>query len=877
MMRRKDRFVRMVLTVGYCLFGLDLLAGNVFLKYGGKGGHWSDPTIWMGDTPPGNGDTARLYQNNDTGGQKIIVETEEDWAAFAKVGEAVLYYGAQLTLHTDTDRTITQTMGGGVNGTGSKIFKTGTGKLTMATQNFKGITVVSNGWMTMGPTSYENAGVYEVAEGATLEVYPNANTHLLGLRGAGTVTGSGGKQLAFCASMYKGHDVEVMPPYHFSGTLTGKIDLTAGRQEAAQCRAEGQYFDNVDTSDLTSAIRLYNGIFNVKAVGTKTASDPSSIGTQNLNYFGTYDNEGDTLGLRYTGEAGEVTDKALSISYYANKPGRFPTFDGGPNGGVTFQERWSFYSTLTENDATCFILDGSNTAKACVIDCEIVERYDGNSGNPSASGQAFLKRGPGVWRMTSRNTHGNRGPILVERGRLEYESLAEAGAGCSLGLMTFWSTNFWLKADCPSVGFAYLLGDGDNTVSPETATMAYVGGSAASCSTRPLALKGAGRFANDSEYSMAYAGATAAEAGKDATLVLAGSNGGTFTAVTNGAGRLSVVKEGAGTWNLADGVDLAAVMAKEGTLSIGMNYQFYRWKVTANNGGDGGTWMVAFDGFAVMDADGNMLNGSLGKSGVSLAKTGHPERLEPGEICYSDSKFTVTANVNRPIDSSFDWDPEKGKFRKTDANIEFTPKKDDPTTHPVVYFRTDPGVQVAKYDVMGSGQGARNAVCWELAGSVDGRTWDPLHTRETNSLTGYVELTSGKWHSTGTTTRGGWEIPCGKVGATFDIGSVGVAGGGTVSFIGNAAGTVVSNLVLSADGGGTITGATIAASGTIDVTDFERTDFDTEIPLDLTGCTGSANVADWTLKINGKPAKNAFRVTTTGVTVLKSGTVLIVR
>ena len=844
------------------------MAGTVFFKAGGNG-HWADGSNWEGGEAPGVGDSARLYLSSGQTGGTLVVETEEDWTAYNRASEVWLFYGSKLSLKTDTDRSSSVALRGGNLGTGNRIYKKGSGKLTIsAQQQFRGITVVEAGQMTMGPTAISYAGVYDVAYGATLELNSSANTYLRGLRGEGTVTGTGDKQLSFVTSVEAGQNPEVKPPYHFSGTLTGNFGLTAGAQTGAY-RVEGQYFDNLDTSTLTSDLRLYGGIFGVKSVGTKTAADPSSIGTATLSYFGNYSSPGDTIGLLNTATASYSTDKDFALSY-GNYPGRFFVFDGGAYGGVTFTGKMTCKSTLSANAATCFVLDGSNTT-VCVLDGQIEE-------DSTSSGHVFLKRGTGVWKFGSTKTHENKGPILVERGRLEYTTLAEAGSACSLGLMTQWSTNFYDVAECPPVSFACLLGNGDNEVDDATATLVYTGTSDASCSTRPLGLKGAGRFANDSGHSMTYAGATAVEEGKDATLVLAGSGGGTFTDATNGVGRLSVVKEGAGTWNLKDGVDLAAVTVKEGSLTVGMNYQFYRWTLTANNFGDGGGWIVAFDGFAIMDAAGNILNGSLGKNGMATGKNGYPELLEPGEICYNRS---FPSTDNRTPDRAFDWNPEEGKFRDTDASINVTLDKDDPSKHPIIYFRTDPGVRVAKYDVMASGGSipARDAVCWELAGSVDGKTWDLLHTRETNSVSGYQALSKGQWHSTGTATRGGWDIPCGKSGSTFSVGAVSAAADTTLAFVGNAAGTTVTNLVLdAANGGGTISGVKFASAGKLELVNWDEDKLGVRIPLDLDGCEDYANIANWTVMTNGSVCENGIRVAKTGIMVLvKQGFYLIYR
>ena len=109
-------------------------------------------------------------------------------------------------------------------------------------------------------------------------------------------------------------------------------------------------------------------------------------------------------------------------------------------------------------------------------------------------------------------------------------------------------------------------------------------------------------------------------------------------------------------------------------------------------------------------------------------------------------------------------------------------------------------------------------------------------------------------------------------GATFRVDSVSAAADTTLAFVGNAAGTTVTNLVLdAANGGGTISGVNFAAEGTLEIVDWSNDNLGVEIPLGLGGCEGCANVANWTVVINGKVRKSIIRVTATGITVNNQG------
>ena len=111
----------------------------------------------------------------------------------------------------------------------------------------------------------------------------------------------------------------------------------------------------------------------------------------------------------------------------------------------------------------------------------------------------------------------------MKGGVLEFDSIAERGTICSLGYQKVLHENYFGAKDASrAVPYAFRLGDGTNAVRTATGTLSYVGAADASCSTRPIALSGAGRLRNASACRLDWAGVTSL----DCLLVGGGGGGG---------------------------------------------------------------------------------------------------------------------------------------------------------------------------------------------------------------------------------------------------------------------------------------------------------------------------------------------------------------
>ena len=288
--------------------------------------------------------------------------------------------------------------------------------------------------------------------------------------------------------------------------------------------------------------------------------------------------------VRYLGE-GETSNKSFSSW---NNENNDHTIDAGAKGGLNLTGEIGCYVPSNLNETRGMkrlVLTGSNTVP-CVF----------NGTLPTWSIQTtnynwhVTKKGTGTWRFADKaQTHA--GAWTVEDGTLQFESLKQKGTACSLGTSTNLMENYGgLINESKRVPWAFALGGATTR-----GKMEYVGTNDATCSTRPLELKGmGGTFASSSNAVMRFYGVTAA-AGVDAALTLAGD----ATMVTNvigevcdGKGKVSLVKEGAGTWMLGGPSNTfsGSLSVKAGTLCVldpSAPYTGFRLTITRACAADG--------------------------------------------------------------------------------------------------------------------------------------------------------------------------------------------------------------------------------------------------------------------------------------------------
>ena len=613
-----------------------------------------------------------------------------------------------------------------------------------------------------------------------------------------------------------------------------------------------------------------------------TSGQPSSLGTSGaLNWRGT---SGTFL---YLGE-GETSNKNVTDNTGADNVENI--FDAGATGGLTLTGTVGYY-TSDNNSARMkrITLTGSNTVP-CVFSGTLADvSYSGTN-----YGFHITKKGSGTWRFADKAQTRHASAWTVEDGTLQFESLKQRGTACSLGTSTNLLESYTGKIDeSKRVDWAFALG-GTTT----KGTMEYVGTNNATCSTRPLALKGmGGTFASSSNAVMRFYGAYA-ESGVDAALTLAGD----ATVVTNvigdisdGKGRLSLVKEGEGTWSLfgTNNTFSGSLAVKKGTLIVNnpANYSWFRFSVTQSFApeNDGNRARAQASELGIWDENNQRINARLypytnywGKAEGSL-----PE----GMCAYwrSGTMYdTYSGNSIRPLEGLFDVSTPlvtgnnsymSPKFTVGGNDVYMTP--DDPSTWmPIVMHLTNGIGRAASFDlVLCANNTTRNVKSFIMEGSLDGIHWDSLTNIVLETNVGNKWMGSGASYSAGNsdTHTGGWPLAGGPeviVPALANVSSVSVAENARLVAVGPVA--PLKGLSVDASGAGTIDGFAFAGTGTLNVENLP--DDGATLPGTYLNSTGLDKVADWSLKVGGEDTKRYRIAYSNGVIQIRPvGTVLLLR
>lgn len=451
----------------------------------------------------------------------------------------------------------------------------------------------------------------------------------------------------------------------FSGALENKINLyVSGR---LMLTGDASTFANTTVTTFGTGSNFVSGAgtLGIKDIGLKTDT-ASSIGTATkMNH----DSTGGAFMFIGGKDGMETTDKSWAWRYAANC---VSAFDGGPYGNLTFTGEW-----LGGNDGEANLFLVGTNRNEVVMDGKIT--IAGWYADLVRCPIYITKAGSGAWRFTARegglNTtvrRQNDGVFAVEEGSLRFDSLEDAGFGCSLGLATNLIANVGLhpktKAEAAvqyaanRVPYAFLLGatksdslygrDGEGTLEyvNDRTTSIFIGG--VYCTTRQIALKGDGRLKNVSGSRMTLRDVVSYGANaKRLTLEGTGSVTNYLADVNDAAGgKISVVKEGSDTWVLTGTNAIRGdITVKAGKLILeninGRQYAWHKWiirdtwssvydpysEVLYPNGKhyqSDTRYAFRVDRFGLFDAQGNCLN-----EGLSVADDF--AQLEPGQAAFS--------------------------------------------------------------------------------------------------------------------------------------------------------------------------------------------------------------------------------------------------
>lgn len=694
-----------------------------------------------------------------------------------------------------------------------------------------------------------------VEEGAWLYTAPIGRTALWGgLGGSGCVTNvSAGASRPILDVYARSGDARSS----FSGRLCGAFALYAWSG-----------FDLVGASDSKSVTVVVNNGADMGVGQFGMRGGASAFGDADLNFV-------KTGAIRYLG-GGETTDR---IFYF----GPDSTVDAGA-GGLTFTGHWG---SNGQEDSLCAVtLSGTNTEFESVLDNSFYASKDGGA-------LRLVKKGTGVWRLKDNALRRNAGVVAVEEGTLRFDSIAEVGEICSLGLSTaLYEAVSGTANDAVRAPYAYLLG-GTNAVGDVTdGLMEYSGTSAGYCASRLFAIRTKGGvYTSAGSAPIRLNGFTAADAGEK-TLVLDGDNMGENVAagITNGPGVVSILKRGSGTWYLDGARDFSGTVTVEGGTLVARaptRYSWYRFTIRETGFADPAAEAptdydrrsVDCRELALYDADGNALEMALLGSNVNY------RAIEPGEYGYWrdgwESRLETSSAGLMALGNLFSGQPTRGLTQ----NFPKTPQESDPTSWvPIVLRLPDGTPPVVRFDLYyaRSSKDApwhnRQPTSFALEGSMDGFSWDELFA--TNGLS--FGTTGAHWVSNDETAfysprkDRGFPIASGNGQAVFALGNatgVAVTGGATLRVEGAA--RPLTSLTVDCEAGvGKISGVTLAAHGTLVILNVPREGF---VPIDFSGIEGWENLAGWDVALPGVKTRRLVDVCADGLRIRSSGGLLIVR
>ena len=717
-------------------------------------------------------------------------------------------------------------------------------------------------------------GPVTMAEGTTLYTANDAESIIESLNGYGLVTNTASsKQI-----LRVGNSPNTTAKSVFHGQIAGKF-LSLRTDGFVELMNTGNTFgqDIQIVRNADNYVKTNRGITAVMKLG-KTGK-PSSVGPSSaiqLRYGGT---------LRYLGE-GEECDKRLFMFAVAKTPN---TLDAGINGGIDWTGE--FYVT-SEADGR-FVLTGDN-AKECVWSGPWIHAL------PSWTWY-IAKEGSGTWRLANNPRRLNHGAWAVRDGTLKFDSLAEKGEVCALGLSTNLCTDVHNQSLEKRVAVDYAILLGSSTNCP---VLEYSGTATGVSTNRPLRLAGIGGvLANNSVTGTISLNGIAAEDEGAKKLTLAGTNttGNVAGNISDGAGTVSVEKTGSGVWRLEGNQTFSGTLdVKDGTLVVAetptqYSYEYYKFTVEQTYKKDQYLWVRRI---ALYDKDGVRIgvNPTADEpvvdemDGQWTVKWHFEDELQPGHARWSlPSKF-IYYSGNTPAHAlSENETPLRTAMFSTI-------KQTSPNFWASVVWRVPAGSKAATHvDIVQhvNTDGNGRVGIFTLYGSGDGVAWNKLKSVDLTAN----DTAAGRWVSDGCTVtnnavRPGAGFALDRIGAhsylpadvNYDIlpnvSGVNVAAGATLKAEGNV--TLPAITVDCTNGNGTIDGFDFAETGTVNLVNL-ASDEAVSVPITFAnlpdGALSRVNAKKaWSVTVNGKASASRRVVfTESAVKVSPAGTVVLFR
>ena len=722
-----------------------------------------------------------------------------------------------------------------------------------------------------------------LAEKAVFYGLTNANQCVWSISGSGLITNlCNGTRPGL--RITKGYN----PPTVFSGRITGfSVFQPAG----------STYYTG--TGSTPSTINPFNysgGSAGITGFATLAGASgtPSSLGSGGIAgdispYYLLYLGTGETV----------VRDFSFGLA-----SAEYPfVIDAGAKGGLLFANKFKA-SSDTVLQQQRLLLTGSNTV-ACVFSNSFVRSEGGAT-------MYVKKSGSGTWRFADSASQTFSGVIEVEEGTLEFDSIRPSGMVSSLGTsMDRYEDRCAVTGSLARVDYAYLLGG----TKGET-VFSYLGSAPSVVHDRPIALQGNALLKAPNTSTLKWKSVFAAKPGETKLTVDCVQGQTNYLAdISDGAGRVSIAKSGAGDLVLSGALEFTGDLVARGGGSLtvfnpkGELYSWYRLvlRETASTSPleeysayPRNFARVSLNEWGLYTASGVRRN-QYGASALGDCEA----TLPPGNIiCANDdllSKYPLKTGVYAHAARLLDNNNSSGYRFDVCWNGDSTPiLANDPSTWIyVVLHMGNYQDEITSYDLNyvaapGFGNKERNPVSWTVEGSGDGFVWEELAAVDgslaPNTLTNYY-----CWISDGTSSLGYNNKPesaphaklplsSSRVRADYtqleSLRSVSVESGTTLKKVGQ--GTItIGRIAADADGIGTIDGFSFAADGVLAIGSMPPGTTVAKIPADFVNAPGLANIAGWPVEveINGQVSRR-FRVTSvspTAITVCRRGYVVSFR
>ena len=682
-----------------------------------------------------------------------------------------------------------------------------------------------------------------------------------------------------------------LPPSEFSGTLSGKMKVYF---------KHSTYLTGTDNSGVSS-ISSYGG-YNEESENTGVLGIKTWAGSLASNEISTHNG---AYCLRFLNDEDEVVTSRIQI-----KSSPF-VIDAGARGGVSFNpsDWWGWRNSA--NLQQRLIFTGSNTiANVFNGPCE------NNQGYPSFF---VTKRGSGVWRFDNENYQnsnksitGLRGVFAVDEGTLEAVSLAEKGQRCSLGYadQLFDDVNAETNT-LITLPYAIRLG------SPTTGegTLSYIGTEAKSISSRPIAVQGKGRLKAPNAPYLNWSGITGLNSGVENVFTFECAAGQTNT-LSNVSGGLSIVKDGPGELRIERNIAFSGGLSvKQGSATlVNLNnapYEYFKvtvketaasssnpiydnFKITTGTAYAGrNSRSINISEFGLYDSAGKRVNAYQNGWNGDEAVDWTFETLEPGQIApYPTQGVSVFkdaytawawyATDNKVFTSTkYRW----AQYHWTDGSLYAQIDKPETWLSLVQRLKGEDIGKPAMMDINLYTKQLHQPTAIEVFASADGKHWDSLfvtnNIEETESK--YMWLSNGanitsNYGNSDATSHPKFQLSRTTQKPIFDFAapsSVSVASGATLKLVGSP--VIVSNLVVSAAGAGTLEGAfSFAETGTLEVKNLPE-EFPVTLPGTYSGCSGFANIANWSVTCGGKAARLSVNIIDGKIVISKLGMHIIIK